>query len=103
MFGPKSTTVLIFYKIKMWWENLKKIHLPEERRHLGREELINLVKANQLLEIEIRKIQLLKNFPPEKMVNFGKLKKAFFKENPYYYGVPIKKTKKNKTKSRSFI
>ncbi|GCE63349.1 hypothetical protein [Candidatus Mycoplasma haematohominis] len=91
MFGPKSPEVLIFYKTKTWWENLKKIHLPEERCHLSGEELIELVKINQLLEIEIRNIHLLKKLPLKKMIDFQKLKKAFFRENPYSYGIPIKK------------
>lgn len=86
MFGPKPDHVLIFRKTKTWWENMKKIHVPEYREKYSRGELIELVKQNQLIRMEVKKMQILTRVPLSEMIDFQKLTKCFFRDHPYLYG-----------------
>lgn len=83
---------------------MKKIHVPEYRQKFSRGELIQLVKENQLIRMEVKKLQMLTRVPLSEMVDFQKLTKCFFRDHPYLYGKYIdneadKNAKKKTSKS----
>lgn len=65
------------------------MHLPEERQKLGRDELISLAKANQILEAEVRTLQALNRSRTDELIDFDKLRKIFFRDYKHAYGERI--------------
>lgn len=89
MLGPKRPEVLIFQKVKLWWETLHKIHLPEERKKYTDRDLLDMSKSMQEIEIVVRNLELQNETPLGKMVDFQKLRKVFHKKTGYFFGDPI--------------
>ncbi|AEW45061.1 hypothetical protein MHC_00975 [Mycoplasma haemocanis str. Illinois] len=89
MFGPKSYETLIFEKTKTWWECLHKLHMPELRSKLSKNELKYLVFYMQEIEITVRSMQEQERTPLESMIDFQRLRRYFFRENRYRYGVKL--------------
>ncbi|OAL10725.1 hypothetical protein A6V39_01520 [Candidatus Mycoplasma haematobovis] len=91
MFGPKSYERIIFEKTKEWWELLQKLHLPELRAKLTKEELKTCAFYMQELEIKVRLLQNEINTALEDRIDFRKLKRYFFRDKQYRYGKKMTK------------
>lgn len=81
---------------------MKKIHIPEYRDKLDKSELMHLVKQNQLIRMEVKKIQVLTRVPLSEMVDFQKLTRCFFREYPYSYGKYVARHQEKNEKNRTF-
>lgn len=86
MFGPESYERMILRKTKEWWDLLHKLHLPELRAKLTKDELKTCAFYMQELEIKIRLLQNEINTALEDRIDFSKLKRYFFRDKQYKYG-----------------